>query len=156
MIQLQIDSSLEVSVDQDLLKRTANLVLERSLTDQDSDLGVLLSSDEKVRKLNRDYRKIDQVTDVLSFPSMEIDPDSGNLYLGDVIIAIPRAKHQAEKVGHDLQAELQLLIIHGVLHLLGYDHADPAGKEKMWNIQQSILNELGLSGIQIITEQESY
>ena len=85
---------------------------------------------------------IDAPTDVLSFPSDEIDPDTGFRYIGDIIISYPRAAEQANASGHAVTAELELLIVHAVLHLLGYDHADPVGKDKMWSSQASILTKL--------------
>jgi probable rRNA maturation factor len=88
-------------------------------------------------------------TDVLAFPSEESDPDSGARYLGDVLISIPRAAEQAAVAGHSLEAEAQLLVVHGVLHLLGHDHTVAADKARMWAAQAEILGELGLGGINV-------
>jgi len=108
------------------------------------DLTVLLSDDAQVRELNHEYLGIDAPTDVLSFPAGEPDPDTGATYLGDVIISIPQAAAQAEAAGHGLEAEVQLLVVHGVLHLLGHDHADPAARQRMWAAQSEVLGQLGL------------
>ena len=91
-------------------------------------------------------------TDVLSFPASETDPDTGASYIGDILISIPRAQAQADAAGHPLEAEVQLLVVHGVLHLLGYDHADAEEKALMWKAQAEILTGLGLGTIQIREE----
>jgi probable rRNA maturation factor len=108
------------------------------------DLTILLSDDAQVRELNRQYLGIDAPTDVLSFPAGEADPDTGVTYLGDVIISVPQAVAQARAAGHGLEAEVQLLVVHGVLHLLGHDHAQPEGRGRMWAAQADVLSQLGL------------
>ena len=113
------------------------------------DLTVVLADDAQLRELNRRYLGVDAPTDVLSFASGESDPESGSLYRGDVVISIPRAEAQASVARHSLETEVQLLVVHGVLHLLGFDHADPAGKAAMWKAQDRALEILGLSGIVI-------
>jgi probable rRNA maturation factor len=115
----------------------------------EADLTIVLTGDEKLRQLNREYLGLDEVTDVLSFPAAEQDPETGTSYLGDILISMPRAKLQAERAGHTLDEELQLLVVHGVLHLLGYDHANPRQKSGMWKAQGRVLEDLGLSGIKI-------
>lgn len=118
-----------------------------ALEDAKGDVAVVLTNDEQLRELNRQYLGVDATTDVLSFPSGETDPDTGGIYLGDVVISIPRADVQATAAGHKLDAEVQLLVVHGVLHLLGYDHADARGKAKMWAAQGRALRALGLADI---------
>ena len=108
------------------------------------DVTILLSDDAQVRELNRQYLGIDAPTDVLSFPAGEADPDTGVTYLGDVIISVPQAGAQARAAGHALEAEVQLLVVHGVLHLLGHDHAQSEAKGRMWAAQTEVLNQLGL------------
>ena len=124
---------------------------QAALTHQsaDGDLTVVLSDDARLQKLNQDYLGVDAPTDVLSFPASETDPETGARYLGDIIISIPRAEAQAKSAGHPLEAEVQLLVVHGVLHLLGYDHAEAEEKTKMWKVQAEVLERLGLSGIEI-------
>ena len=87
---------------------------------------------------------MDAPTDVLSFPSGEVDPDTSSLYLGDVVISLPRAQEQASAEGHPLADELQLLVVHGILHLLGYDHEESKDKKRMRDMQDKILKQLGL------------
>ncbi|MGH2523455.1 MAG: rRNA maturation RNase YbeY, partial [Anaerolineales bacterium] len=84
----------------------------------------------------------DYPTDVLSFPSEETDPETGMRYFGDIAISFPHAHAQAAAGGHPVAAELQLLVVHGVLHLLGHDHAKRAEKARMWAAQAEILKKL--------------
>ncbi len=113
------------------------------------ELTIVMTDDAQLQQLNREYLGIDAPTDVLSFPSDEIDPESGIHYLGDILISVPRAEQQARTAGHALEAEVQLLVVHGVLHLLGHDHARPDEKSRMWSAQSEILAKLGLSQIVI-------
>lgn len=110
---------------------------------QNDDIAIAFVSDEDIQALNHSYRGIDAPTDVLSFLSEEVDPETGRLYLGDIIISLPRAKAQSQKAGHPIENELRLLIVHGVLHLLGYDHANPEEKTIMWQSQETILASIG-------------
>ncbi|MGA9533857.1 MAG: rRNA maturation RNase YbeY [Anaerolineales bacterium] len=110
---------------------------------EDGEITIVLTDDSTLRKLNADHRGLDQATDVLSFPMGEVDPDSGLPYLGDVVISIERAGQQASAEDHTLSSELILLTVHGVLHLLGYDHASPQGKQAMWRLQADLLESLG-------------
>ncbi|MCU0488418.1 MAG: rRNA maturation RNase YbeY [Anaerolineales bacterium] len=125
MINLQISESLESSP-LALLKNTAffeqaaQKTLENAQFQENAELTVVLTDDAQVHELNRQYREVDAPTDVLSFPAGETDPDSGNLYLGDIVISIERAEAQARAEGHSLEDELRLLVVHGVLHLLGH------------------------------------
>jgi probable rRNA maturation factor len=108
------------------------------------DLSLAIDNDERIRELNYEFLGQDKPTDVLAFPAQHVDPDSGNPYLGDVIVSFPRAQAQAEKAGHTVTAELYLLTIHGILHLLGHDHDQPEKKARMWHAQKQVLAELGV------------
>ena len=141
----------------ELLERAARAALTHQEQSPDADLSVVLTDDARLQQLNRDYLGIDAPTDVLSFPASEsdgseTDPETGSPYLGDILISIPRAKAQAKAAGHALESEVQLLVVHGVLHLLGHDHAKPKEKAKMWKAQSEILESLGLGRIQIREE----
>jgi len=125
----------------------------------DSDLTLVITGNAKLKELNQKFRGEAQSTDVLSFPAHANQPvtpraqpgvlltdlDGGQDYLGDVIISLPRVRAQAKAAGHPLQAELQLLTVHGILHLLGHDHGAPQERALMWAAQDAILKELGLS-----------
>jgi probable rRNA maturation factor len=130
-----------------LIERAAQAALTHQSAD--GDLTVVITDDARLHQLNREYLGVDAPTDVLSFPASETDPETGARYLGDVLISIPRADAQAKSAGHPLESEVQLLVVHGVLHLLGYDHAETGEKAKMWKAQSEILEALGLSGIVI-------
>jgi probable rRNA maturation factor len=114
-----------------------------------ADLTLFLTGDDHIQQLNRDYLGHDRPTDVLSFPAGAPMPGMETMaaYLGDIIIALPYAARQAAAAGHDPDAELQLLAVHGTLHLLGYDHANPDEKAHMWSAQTAVLTQLGLSHI---------
>lgn len=134
------------------LERAAKAALEHQSASLDSDLTIVLTDDERMRELNRDYLGIDAPTDVLSFPASETDPETGSPYLGDILISLPYAARSAAQAGHPLEAEVQLLVVHGVLHLLGHDHAEAEEKSKMWRAQAEIMDGLGLGHVTIREE----
>jgi probable rRNA maturation factor len=128
----------------DLLERAARAVLDLSGA-QEADLTIVLVDDARIQALNRDFLAHDEPTDVLSFPADEPDPETGRRYLGDVVISTQRAAEQARERGHAIEAEMQLLVVHGILHLLGHDHAEVGEKERMWAAQAQALERLGVS-----------
>lgn len=142
----------ESSVPKVLLERATYAALEHQSESLDSELTIVLTDDARLKELNRDYLGIDAPTDVLSFPASETDPETGARYIGDILISIPRAQAQAAAAGHPLESEVQLLVVHGVLHLLGHDHGEPADRARMWKAQAEILAELGLANIQVREE----
>ena len=135
-----------------LFERAAQATLSHQKESPDVDLSIALADDARLHELNRDYLGVDAPTDVLSFPASETDPETGSRYIGDIIISVPYAAKGAAKAGHPLESELQLLVVHGVLHLLGHDHAKPREKAKMWKAQAEILESLGLGDIQVREE----
>lgn len=143
---LPISSAPQEDLSQ-LLASAAKTTLSEADVLDEVGLSVVISDDAQLRQLNRQFMGVDAATDVLSFPSDEIDPEMGERYIGDVIISYSRAAAQADASGHSLPVELQLLVVHGVLHLLGYDHTDPSQKEVMWSLQGTILKKLGSSVI---------
>jgi probable rRNA maturation factor len=113
-------------------------------------LTVLLTGDDRLRQLNRDFRSEDTSTDVLSFPGGDLPPGLAreeSPYLGDIAISLNTAQHQAEAAGHTWLEEIQLLTVHGVLHLLGLDHLEEEEKREMWGIQDSILSRMGIGRV---------
>jgi len=128
--------------------------------DRDVEISLLLVEDDFIKGLNRQHRGIDEATDVLSFPMLssgiepgEIDSlegdrnkDTGDLLLGDIVISTERAISQAEEYGHSIERELGFLMVHGLLHLLGYDHeAGDQGEREMFRLQDEILAKLDLT-----------
>ncbi|MCW5873953.1 MAG: rRNA maturation RNase YbeY [Anaerolineales bacterium] len=145
MLHLQIDARYQSQKFEQALKQAVKVALEhQGRQAQALDLTVVLTGDARLRALNQQFRGIDAATDVLSFGDGSPDAESGRPYLGDVVISVPRARAQARAAGHSLAAELQLLTVHGVLHLLGHDHAKPAQRRRMWAAQDAILQTLGL------------
>ena len=142
----------ETVFSEELLERAAHTTLEHESQPLDIDLSIILTNDARLQELNLNYLGIDSPTDVLSFPSSETDPETGTRYIGDILISVPRAQSQAEAAGHSLEAEVQLLVVHGVLHLMGHDHAEPDEKARMWKAQAEVLEQLGLGQIQIREE----
>jgi len=131
-------------IDLNDLQRAAQITLEYLHPQEQVDCSIVITGDAGIQDYNRQYRQIDKPTDVLSFPSGEVDPDVGRRYLGDVIISYPRAAAQARSGNHPLDAELQLLVVHGVLHLGGYDHAQSEARHNMIAAQSEILARVGL------------
>lgn len=113
-----------------------------------ANLTLFLTGDGRIQQLNRDYLGYDKPTDVLSFSAGAPMPGMAQAnYLGDIIISLPYAARQAAAAGHKTEAELQLLAVHGTLHLLGYDHATSEEKAAMWGEQTAVLTQLGLAHI---------
>jgi len=140
-----------------LIERAVRAALTHQKESPDVNLSIVLTNNRRLRKLNREYLGVDAPTDVLSFPASEtdgseIDPETGARYIGDILISVPYAAKGAAKAGHPLESELQLLVVHGVLHLLGHDHAKPKEKTKMWKAQAEILKSLGLGDVVIREE----
>jgi len=131
----------------ELIERAARTALKHQKESPRANLSVVLTDNRKLRVLNRDYLGIDTPTDVLSFPASEPDPETGSRYLGDILISIPYARKGAKQAGNSLEAEVQLLVVHGVLHLLGHDHAKIKEKARMWKAQREILIQLGLGDV---------
>jgi probable rRNA maturation factor len=140
---VQVDDSYAAEVDAAGLARA----VEAALTAEgrpDREVTVVVTSDEAVAELNRQYRGVVGPTDVLSFAAQEPAPGfvsapEAATYLGDVLIALPFTRRQAAELGRSLADELRLLVVHGTLHLLGYDHAELDEEAKMWARQDEIL-----------------
>jgi probable rRNA maturation factor len=128
-----------------LLEDAAVSVLAYENIPSTGEITIVIDDDAHIQNLNFQFLGIDAPTDVLSFPSDEIDPETENRYLGDIIISYPRAVAQAQAAGHSVESELQLLVVHGTLHLLDYDHTDENEKRNMWEVQRNILTTLGVT-----------
>jgi len=145
-VSIQVDEIFAVDVDAADLARAALMALQ-SVGQPGSEVTVVITGDAEVQALNRQFRGVDAPTDVLSFPAQESAagfvsaPEVSN-YLGDVVIALPFTLRQAGEVRHSLAEELRLLVVHGVLHLAGYDHAEPDEEAAMWARQDAILASL--------------
>ena len=145
MIHVKVVAGYKKAVKQTFISNIAERILGYLNIPIESELSIIIDGDELIRELNRKYRSQDEPTDVLSFPSDEIDPQTNFRYFGDVIISYPRALAQAQTGGHTVEDELTLLIVHGILHLLGYDHEEENEQKEMWDVQKRILTNLGCS-----------
>ena len=141
-VHLKIDRPFAARVDPARLRAAARAALKHQAAPEPGELTLVITDDAALRTLNRNFLGHDHVTDVLSFPSAESDPDGGARYFGDIAIAYPQARAQAAHGQHPVWAELQLLIVHGVLHLLGHDHASRGEHDRMWTAQAEILKKL--------------
>ena len=113
----------------------------------EAELGVTLWDDEYLRMLNREYRNIDRPTDVLSFALNEGEEDSSDeeMLLGDIVISVDRVLSQAQEYGHSETRELAYLAIHGLMHIMGYDHEKPEDKKEMRVAEEEVLRALGIT-----------
>lgn len=142
-VDVQIAPQFAGEVDAEPLRRVVSEALRYERVEGEVALSVVITDDETVRELNRQFRDVDVPTDVLAFGSGDegdfVTEPGEPAYLGDIIISYPRAVIQAEGYGHSIDRELALLTVHGVLHLLGYDHVDEAERTEMWARQEEIL-----------------
>jgi probable rRNA maturation factor len=152
-ITVDVDEEYAAQIDAGALEAAAAAVLAHEGIESAA-LALVLTSDAAVQELNRTYRGIDAPTDVLSFAAQEGDEplqdlpdalaDALEAALGDVVIAVPYAERQAARYGNSLHDELLLLAVHGMLHLLGYDHATHDEEAALWARQEEILAPLGV------------
>ena len=144
---IDIQNEDDYPVEPARLEAAALAVLSRYELPPDSGLSIVITSDEAVQALNLQHRQIDAPTDVLSFTADPLPPELGEEaapYLGDLVIAFPYAQSQALREGHELMDSLSLLVVHGTLHLLGYDHDTLENKAEMWQEQAETLQELNI------------
>lgn len=129
-------------------EEAANFLFETEGVDAErAEVSLTLVTPEEIRELNRDYREVDSVTDVLSFPQFEGPeqlPEEGEICLGDVVICPERAEEQAEEYGHSLQREFVYLFVHSLLHLLGYDHMEEDEKAVMRQREEEVMERVDL------------
>jgi probable rRNA maturation factor len=134
-----------------LMKEGAQLAAEaEGMGHLDAEVSLTFASPEEIRELNNAYRDKDSVTDVLSFPQYEEDAREAyregiTIPLGDIVICPVRAAMQAEEYGHSPDRELIYLFVHGMFHLLGYDHTEDDAKKKMRTAEEYVLTQLGVN-----------
>jgi probable rRNA maturation factor len=157
-IELKIDEIFQPRVDIESVLTAVTKTLHHEGVKR-AQITIVITGDEEMRKLNLSYRGVDMPTDVLSFASQERTEEDPELrlppelleemkaYLGDVIIAFPYAARQADEYGNSVASELRLLVVHGTLHLLGYDHDSPTRKAQMWAVQDAVLAAFGDEGL---------
>jgi probable rRNA maturation factor len=142
MIHFQNKSGKLFQPEYPQLRKIHTMVLhDHGIDPTNIQISLILTTDQELKGLNAAYRKINAPTDVLSFLADEIDPESGKRYLGDIVISLDQVKKQSEELGDSEKNILILLTIHGLLHLLGYDHDTNLEKDKMWKEQSRYLEE---------------
>jgi len=156
-INLTIEREFDGCPDAGWFRHIAEQVLEAQGAGSNAELGILITDQKRVQELNRNYRGEDHPTDVLSFYMAASGEESGGeserfvvapdgiMHLGEVVISYPQAAIQAQEHRHSVNKELAVLTIHGVLHLLGYDHEDEQSQREMVAMEQAILNAVSIN-----------
>ena len=151
-IGISIEEEFKELLDEEWARRVAQQILKAENVTPPYEVSIVFTDSETVQKLNRDFRGVDEPTDVIAFqmlPQKETEttfilPPDGVTRLGEVIISYPQAVEQAREQGHSVDKELALLIIHGILHLLGYDHEQPEEEKRMRGREQELLGKCQL------------
>ena len=159
-VQVSVAHRFRRSLPTPLVRRWALRSLRLLKQPSGVSLDIAVTGDQEVQELNRDYRGVDEPTDVLSFPYSDaaqpgpflgggdrpepladsfILPDTAGIPLGEIVIALPYAERQAQLGGHTLHQEACLLVVHGILHLLGFNHEEPGERRAMWDTTVAIL-----------------
>lgn len=143
MIQIEPDAATSANYSAIKMRALRGFLSKaKSAIGLEGEVSVLLATDESIRVLNRDFRKKNKATDILSFPAAEPELQDGSRLAGDLAIALGVASRQAEEHGHGLQVELKILLLHGLLHLAGYDHETDSGE--MARKESALRQQLGL------------
>lgn len=143
-----------------LAEKVVQAALDHTGCPYEAEVNLLLTSDEEIRQMNREFRQTDRATDVLSFPMIDYEeagvfdflkeqgecfhPETGELLLGDIVISKDKVLSQAEEYGHSPEREFAFLITHSVLHLTGYDHMEDDERATMEQMQREILEQLDI------------
>lgn len=162
---VQFDMDVEVSFSFDwknVLREAVLQAAEYVHCPYEIDVNVLLTDDERIHEMNREFRQIDRATDVLSFPMADYErpgdfslcerepeayfhPESGELLLGDIVLSVEKVYAQAQEYGHTPKRELAFLTVHSMLHLFGYDHMEEGERQEMEKAQEEIMQILQIS-----------
>lgn len=154
-LNLDVDERFESDIDRDLLLEVVQNALEGAQVKGSIEIGLVVTDDAEIRRLNRDYRGVDAPTDVLSFSQLESRGGQDDTFpwppgtprlIGDIIISGERVRAQSAEFGHGQRRELAYLTVHGLLHLLGYDHESDAEKEKMRRAEEEALASIPREG----------
>ena len=146
-IGISIEEKFQECIDEEWARTIAHDVFRAESITPPYEMSLVFTDSETVQRLNRDYRGVDEPTDVLAFYMLPqhgadadfVSPPDDITHLGEVIISYPKAEEQAKEQGHSTEQELTLLIIHGILHLLGYDHEKPEEEAKMKTREKELL-----------------
>ncbi|MDO4268283.1 MAG: rRNA maturation RNase YbeY [Eubacteriales bacterium] len=158
-IEYETEKKLEIDWER-IIRQIIPAALDYEGCPYEAEISVILTDNDAIQEINRDYRQIDAPTDVLSFPMIDFEresdfshveeaaedyfnPETGELVLGDIIISVEKVAEQAEKYGHSMERELAFLVAHSMLHLCGYDHMEDGERERMEQKQSEILTKEG-------------
>ena len=150
-INVYLEPKLEISITENWFTNTINKILDALNIAMVSELGLVLTDNKVIKRLNKTYRGKDETTDVLAFCMLSqqvteeekfTDPPDGISHLGEILISYPQAIKQASEKKHDIKLEFTILIIHGILHLLGYDHEQSVEEQLMCAKEKEILEKL--------------
>ena len=165
-ISYETDESLGLDDYENIIKDVVEAALDEKKCPYETEVNVILLDDEDIRRINNEFREMDNPTDVLSFPTIEFNtagdfdsvaetldeneaeffnPDTGELMLGDMIISVDKVKAQAKEYGHSVKRELAFLVAHSMFHLFGYDHMTETEAREMESEQESVLTKLGIT-----------
>ena len=145
MNEITITNETDEYVDETLLNKVADYAM-MSEDVHNGVVNIIIVDNKRIREINKEYRKIDKETDVISF-ALEDDDTFIELpirVLGDIYISVDRVKSQAKDYGHSEKREICFLVVHGILHLLGYDHMNTSDEKVMFSKQDKILDELDI------------
>ncbi|MEN3245923.1 rRNA maturation RNase YbeY [Fructilactobacillus sanfranciscensis] len=156
-LEIYDETNGQVSEDQKkLIKDVLDFAAKKIGLKANTEMSVTMVKNDRIQEINRDYRKVDRATDVISFaiedenddefPVMMSDEMKAEIpeNIGDIFVSIDKVNEQADFLGHSVDRELGFLIVHGFLHLNGYDHMKPEDEKVMFDLQRKILNEYGL------------
>lgn len=159
-IENESEESLEFNY-QEIIQKVVEECLDFEECPYEAEVNILLTNNEEIHQINREYRDIDSPTDVLSFPNIDYEcpgnfsnleesteayfnPDTGELFLGDIVISVEKAVSQAQEYGHSLEREIAFLVAHSMFHLFGYDHMIEEERTLMEDKQRKVLNNLNI------------
>jgi len=144
MIDILVDEGIALPMTEEQVIQAVQASCVTLKQEEKLSLCVRFSSDEEVQSLNAQWRNMDKVTDVLSFPMQDEEELDIEESLGDIILAVPFVQQEAERLKLSLQNHITHLIVHGTLHLLGYDHINDAEAVEMQQLENQVMNQLGL------------
>ena len=142
MLTIKSRQAIRKELDTKRLQKAATTAFRVLGFETQPEVSLQITDDRTIQKFNLQYRDTDEATDVLSFENAFTDPESGETYLGDILISYETAKRQSDARGLEMMAELEMLLVHGLLHLTGMDHASLSEWEEMSTLQDTILAEL--------------
>lgn len=161
-VENEVDASFDFDIEE-VARTVALAVLDSEKCEYEVEINLIITDDEGIREMNRDFRDIDRPTDVLSFPNISyetpgdfsvidgeqnidlVNPDTGNIVFGDIVVNENRVRSQAVEYGHSEKREFAFLVAHSMLHLCGYDHMEEEEAKVMEKKQKDVLKELGIT-----------